>query len=258
MTLDFVGADPNSPTNKCPAVLVERETGDGLFVGKKVTDPATIAIVTEHTAIAADEGVFRMPAPMWPIIAEAAAGTYDQDRHGPGQPTFENLVAATKRSIVRLEMREDYGHDDAAYRRWREGQRGEAVMPDDADRWRELVKESVARGVEWRRLRVVPEPLTDYLRWEHHLTESLNVAPGEQVRWLPRRRASGLLLPSNDLWLFDRRTVQFHHLSPDPHGTGILDHGDEVTNDPDVVARTIAAFDAAWEYGIPHSDYRPN
>lgn len=114
-------------------------------------------------------------------------------------------------------------------------------MPADADQWRELVKESVARGVEWRRLRVVPEPLTGYLRWEHHLTESLNVAPGEQVRWLPRRR-----------------TVQFQHLSPDPHGTGIIDHGDEVTNDPDVVNRTIAAFDMAWDHDIPHADYRPD
>lgn len=258
MVLDFVGADPDSPTNKCPAVLVERETGDGLFVGKKVTDPVTIAMVAEHTAIAADEAVFRMPAPMWPIIAEAAAGTYEEGRHGPGQPSFENLVAATQRSIARLEMREDYGLDDPAYQRWREGKRGDDVMVADADAWRELVKKSVARGVEWRRLRVVPEPLTDYLRWEHHLTESLNVAPGEQVRWLPRRRASGLLLPSNDLWLFDRRTVQFHHLSPDPAGTGILDHGDEVTNDPDVVARTVAAFDAAWEHGIPHAEYRPD
>lgn len=258
MALDFVGMDPDSPTNKCPAVYVDPDTGDGLFVGKLVDDPKLVAEMMTHGQIAADEGAFRMPAQMWPIIAEAAAETYEKGRHGSGQPTFEYLVAATKRSIVRLEMREHYGSDNPAYQRWRAGQRGDDVMVADADAWRELVRESVARGVEWRRLRVVPEPLTDYLRWEHSLTESLNVAPGEQVRWLPRRRASGLLLPSNDLWLFDRRTVQFHHLSPDPTGPGILDHGDEVTNHPDVVARTIAAFDAAWEHGIPHADYRPD
>lgn len=131
-------------------------------------------------------------------------------------------------------------------------------MPADAGAWRELVGSAVARGVSFRRLRVVPEPLTDYLRWEHHITGALNVAAGEDVRWLPRRLASGLLLPGNDMWLFDRRTVQFHHLAPDPCGPGLVDHGDETTNDPAIVAQTIAAFDAAWEHGIRHADYQPD
>lgn len=257
MALDFVGMDRDSPTNKCPAVYRDPDTGDGYFVGKTVTDPAIIAEMSRHGMIAADEGVFRMPAQMWPIIAEAAAGTYEKDRRGPGLVPFEGLVAATKRSVVRLEMREHYGHNDPAYRRWRDGARGDEVMPAEANSWRELVSSAVARGVTWRRLRVVPEPLTDYLAWEHHITGALNVAAGEDVRWLPRRRASGLLLPGNDLWCFDRRTVQFHHLNPEPDGDGLIDHGDETTNDPDVVAQTIAAFDAAWEHGIPHDEYRP-
>lgn len=257
MALDFVGMDPDSPTNKCPAVYIEPETGDGLFVGKLVTDPKIIAEMSSHGMIAADEGVFRVPAQMWPIIADAAAGTYDKGRQGPGQPEFTDLAEATKRSIARLEMREHYGHEDPAYLRWRDGGRGDDVLPADTDDWRALVKSAVARGVGWRRLRVVPEPLTDYLRWEHHVTTAVNVAAGEEVRWLPRQRASSLLLPSTDLWLFDRRTVQFHHLAPDPGGAGLVDHGDETTNDPDVVARTIAAFDIAWEHGIPHDEYRP-
>ncbi|MQA78370.1 MAG: hypothetical protein GEV10_07815 [Streptosporangiales bacterium] len=168
------------------------------------------------------------------------------------------MVGATQRSLAHLEMREHYGHDDPAYLRWREGQRGDAVLPAEAEKWHELVRESVARGVTWRRLRVVPEPLTDYLRWEHHITTAVNVEAGEEVRWLPRRRASGLLLPGNDLWLFDRRTVKFHHLSPDPEGEGLIDHGDELTNDPAVVAQTIAAFDAAWEHGILHGEFQPD
>lgn len=257
MALDFVGIDPDSPTAKCAAVHLDPDTGDGIFVGKIVDDPATVAEVAAHGPIAADEGVFRMPARMWPIIAEAASGKYERGRQGPGPASFADLVAATKRSLAHLEMREHYGHDDPAYLRWRDGERGEAVLPADTAAWVELVTGAVGRGVGFRRLRVVPEPLTDYLRWEHHITDAVNVTAGENVRWLPRQRVSGLLLPGNDLWLFDRRTVEFHHLVPDPDGPGLLDLGDEITNDPAVVAQSAAAFDAAWEHGIPHADYRP-
>jgi hypothetical protein len=31
MALDFVGIDPDSPTNKCPAVYVDPETGDAAW-----------------------------------------------------------------------------------------------------------------------------------------------------------------------------------------------------------------------------------
>jgi hypothetical protein len=48
---------------------------------------------------------------------------------------------------------------------------------------------------------VVSEPVTDYIRFEHATTGS-NLVVGEDVRWLPRHLATGLLLPANDYWVF--------------------------------------------------------
>ena len=39
---DFVGGDPESNANECPAVWVNPETGDFLFRGKTITDPAVL------------------------------------------------------------------------------------------------------------------------------------------------------------------------------------------------------------------------
>ncbi len=56
------------------------------------------------------------------------------------------------------------------------------------------------RGVIIRRTRIVSEPVSEYIRWEHEIT-SANAEAGEDVRWLPPRRASDLLLPGNDFWV---------------------------------------------------------
>ena len=58
------------------------------------------------------------------------------------------------------------------------------------------VSEAVARGVEFCRARVVSEPVSDCIRYEHSCTFQ-NIAAGEAVRWLPRRLASDLLLPGH-------------------------------------------------------------
>jgi hypothetical protein len=66
--------------------------------------------------------------------------------------------------------------------------------------WFDLVRANVARGMEFRRLRIASEPLSEFLRFEYHITAGLNVAAGERVRWLPRRRATRVCLPGNDFW----------------------------------------------------------
>ncbi len=80
----------------------------------------------------------------------------------------------------------------------------------------------------------------------------MNIAAGEQVRWLPRRRASDLALPGNDFWVFDDRLVRFGHFAGD--GTGI---GHEMSHDPAVIKLCAAAFEAIWERAIDHKNYRP-
>jgi len=87
-------------------------------------------------------------------------------------------------------------------------------------------------GSKIRRARVVSEPVTEYIRFEHAITADLNVAAGEQVRWLPRRRASDLALPGSDFWLFDDQLIIFNHFAGD--GSWPPD-GFATTTDPAVV-----------------------
>ena len=63
-----------------------------------------------------------------------------------------------------------------------------------------------------RRARIVSEPVSEYIRFEHDVTYT-NVAAGEEVRWLPRRLASDIALPGNDFWLFDERLAVFNHFA---------------------------------------------
>jgi hypothetical protein len=60
-------------------------------------------------------------------------------------------------------------------------------------------------GKTVRRVRVISEPITDYIRWEH-VNTVLNLEVGEDIRWLPRHRLPDeLIFPvdGNDWWLFD-------------------------------------------------------
>jgi hypothetical protein len=114
------------------------------------------------------------------------------------------------------------------------------------------VRTHVARGIKFRRARIVSEPLADFIKFEYAITSDLNIAAGEQVRWLPRRRASDLCLPGNDLWVFDNRFIRFSHFA----GNGEFLE-DELCDDPAVVKMCARAFEAVWDRAIPHAEYRP-
>ncbi|MFJ9774796.1 DUF6879 family protein [Kitasatospora sp. NPDC101157] len=167
-------------------------------------------------------------------------------------PDFSALLRGARRTAVHLEMRDVYGVADEAAA-FEEFRRSGAVDldPDSAfwAGWLPLVRETVARGVVLRRARIVSEPVTDYIRWEHALTTA-NLAAGELVRWLPRRLASDLALPGNDLWLIDDRLVLFHWFTGDGAWAG-----HEFTEDPALVKTVSTAFEAVWERGIPHDRF---
>ncbi|MFD0169466.1 DUF6879 family protein [Streptomyces decoyicus] len=166
------------------------------------------------------------------------------------QPSFAECIQGTDRSAVHLEMRDDYG-DNERFAAWR---RGERIDWDDRSSWwrgfHDQVARAVERGVSIRRVRIVSEPLSEYIRWEHYLTRA-NLAAGEQVRWVPRRLASDLVLPCNDFWLFDDRLARIHHFA----GDGSL-VGDEFSSEPDILKLFATSFEAAWEHAIPHEEYQ--
>ncbi len=164
-------------------------------------------------------------------------------------PTFKDLFRAATRSAVHLEMRDGYMRD-ADFLQWQAGQRF-----DPAERWRswfDLVQQTTGRGVEVRRARIVSEPITDYIRFEYDVTSAHNVAAGEKVRWLPRRKASDVPLPGNDFWLFDGNAVLFNHFA----GNGDMLES-EYTTDASVAKLCADAFEAVWDRAIPHEEYHP-
>ncbi|MFE9259267.1 DUF6879 family protein [Streptomyces sp. NPDC006879] len=170
------------------------------------------------------------------------------------EPGFNELLAAARHSALHLEMRDSYGVGDEAedFENWqRTGQRD--VDPASAywAPWVDLIRGTVARGVVVRRARVVSEPVTEYIRYEHAGTV-VNLHAGEQVRWLPRRQASDIALPGNDCWVFDGEIVLFNHFT----GEGSWSEpGWEVRSEPAVAALASAAFETVWERGIPHEKY---
>jgi hypothetical protein len=163
-------------------------------------------------------------------------------------PPFSELIAATTRSAVHLETRDAYTPDDERFVRWQAGH--PVPVPANPD-WSALVREHTARGVRFRRARIVSEPAADYIRFEHAITAEVNISAGEDVRWLPRRHATGICVPLNDFWLLDGRVVRFGFFS----GNGEF-LGDEVTEDPAVARMCAEAFDAVWELAMPHASYR--
>jgi hypothetical protein len=171
-----------------------------------------------------------------------------------GTENVAELLRSCQRSAVHLEMRDGYMRSDPRFIAWRRGHRYD---PEDWDSWwrpwLDLVTGVRGRGVAVRRARIVSEPVSDYIRWEHEIT-FMNVKAGEEVRWLPRRRASDLALPGNDFWVLDDRIVLWSHFT----GEGeVSPEGGEITEEPDAVKACGAAFESVWERAIPHGEYRP-
>src|SRR5947209_13312783 len=128
----------------------------------------------------------------------------------------DGLIAGIRSEALHLEMRDRYAAlDHSRFRQWLAGQRFDPVAEAEFWRpWTEMMGRHRAAGRTLRRLRVISEPVTDYIKFEwldaHELARL-----GEDIRWLPRQRASALLLPGNDMWCFDRETVVFTCLSGD-------------------------------------------
>ncbi|WP_328913669.1 MULTISPECIES: DUF6879 family protein [unclassified Streptomyces] len=165
---------------------------------------------------------------------------------------FADLLRAAERTAVHLEMRDAYSveNEREGFAAWK---KGHLLDPDNRESWwrpwLDLVREVTGKGLVMRRARIVSEPVSEYIRFEHSGTFT-NIAAGEQIRWLPRGQASDLALPGNDFWLFDDRLVQFNVFD----GDGRWVRTDQ-TEDPAVARLCASAFEAVWERAVPHEKY---
>ncbi len=162
-------------------------------------------------------------------------------------PTLDALLIDARRRVFHLELRDLY--DEAGpLQAWFRGEPYDyaaAYAP-----WVAKVKPVVARGVDFRRARVVSEPASSYIHFEHETTPFAAVAAGERVRWISRNKVDDLHLPGNDFWLVDD-VLLFSHFSGDGIrvGTGV--------GSAEALAFCVEAFENVWRLGVDHGDYEP-
>jgi hypothetical protein len=165
----------------------------------------------------------------------------------------DKLLDAVRRDAFHLELKDSYqaACEEGPFARWRRGE------PDDFawhEPWRNRVRAATSAGKRVRRVRVVTEPLSGYIRWEHSVTW-LNQEAGEDIRWLPRRLLpEGIQFPvnGNDFWIFDDEVVTVGHFDADGR---VL--GSELVTDPVAVAACAQVRDLLWRLAIPHREYQP-
>jgi uncharacterized protein DUF6879 len=167
-------------------------------------------------------------------------------------PSFDELLDGAQHTAVHLEMRDTYGVGGEAedFARWKNtGERDVDPGSPYWAPWVRLIRRTVDRGVTVRRARIVSEPVSEYIRYEHAGTP-VNLQAGEQVRWLARRRASDIALPGNDFWLIDDALIRWNHFTGDG-----ASGGGEMSDSRTAVKLCSEAFEAVWARALPHADY---
>ena len=162
------------------------------------------------------------------------------------------LFESFAQDAFHLELRDDYSvpDEDSPFTSWL---RGESVDYSYMEPWTQLIRRVTREGKTVRRVRVVTEPHTPYIQWEH-ATTGINEQAGEEIRWLPRHRLpEGITFPlgGNDWWLYDNRLLAVGHFDSDGR---VL--GSEIVVDSDAVAECVRLRDLLWAAG-GHGDQRP-
>ncbi|MFI6577588.1 DUF6879 family protein [Nocardiopsis sp. NPDC050513] len=159
-----------------------------------------------------------------------------------------------ERTAWKLEVRDRYnvdGENEDVERFLRTGDPGRTDDHAATSPWHRDVTRGRKQGKVWQRVRVVSEPLSGYIAWEHAVTR-FNVEAGEDIRWLPRHHPSVDDLPQLDFWLFDGRWSCVLHFDDDDAPRRL-----ERIDDPAVIGRHRQWWETAWRHAIPHHEYEP-
>jgi hypothetical protein len=163
-------------------------------------------------------------------------------------PDFDDLFRTLRHSAFHLEVEDTY-HTPSESLPFQKFLRGEADDFAWHQPWLNLIQETTSSGRRVERIRIVSIPHVDYTRWGLSVAP-LNIAAGEDIRWLPRDLLSGLDVTADDFWLLDDERVAFSVFTPDGTWSG----GAE-TSDPLIVDRCMRVRETLWKLAIPHADY---
>ncbi|MFW5420569.1 hypothetical protein J0910_28545 [Nocardiopsis sp. CNT-189] len=148
----------------------------------------------------------------------------------------------------RLETRTGYASDKAEPDYQDFLRTGET--PDDSDNpWFADVRRMVAEGKRYERVRLVDDPPTEGQRYLLS-NARVNIAAGEDIRYMWRSDAQRHGVDLTDFWLFDSRTLARFHFDGDRTA------GMELITDPAEVLRACQIRDAAWHHAVRYEEFK--
>ena len=165
---------------------------------------------------------------------------------------FVALFRGFEHTAQRLETRDRYvvAAEQAALGRFLAGQKDDPIYEQERAFWdREIVPEAVTAGKRFERVRVVPDPLTNYLRFTLRGAGYLKRA-GDDIRYVNRENANALDLPAHDFWLFDSARLVSLYFTANDRLLGI-----QVITEPHVVRQHVQWFDLAMRHATPYKEY---
>ncbi|GAA3761641.1 hypothetical protein HDA32_005733 [Spinactinospora alkalitolerans] len=153
-------------------------------------------------------------------------------------------------SAFRLETLDFYIADNERepYRRFQSGRSQDLSWRRP---WQRTVRGIRENGGGIGRVHIVPDPLTDYLRFELTCAYPASVEAGEDVRVLARASADTLDLPDGeDYWLFDDERSALLRYAPDGEFIDV-----ELVTDPDRVKQHAEWRHTAQAAAVPLHEY---
>ena len=122
-------------------------------------------------------------------------------------PAFNEQFEQAQYSIFRLETLAHYGGsgEERALAAFLAGD--VYAAGDDMRHWMELIQRNAQAGCVMRRVHVVTEPLSDYLRFEITWGNPYSVSAGEDVRLIAMLEGAvwPADVPQHDFWMYDGR-----------------------------------------------------
>jgi hypothetical protein len=162
----------------------------------------------------------------------------------PGAAEFAALFDSFTTEAFNLETLQSYGaagedDDVAAFLA------GEVAPPVEHNDWLDMVRRNTGAGRVMRRVHLVAEPLSDYMRYELAWPYAFCTDAGEDIRVLP-----SLWPNTGDWWLFDSTRLYVQHHGAD--GTWL---GTEPIDDPEAIRAARDIRDNTWARAVPWPDY---
>lgn len=121
---------------------------------------------------------------------------------------FDKNWRSAKKDIFRLEGRAEYRipGEQASFADWKKGE-FDMAKNDQWQKWIGLLKSTTGKGIVIKRVRVAPNPLPDYIKFEIDLWQKYSAKNGEEILFIGTNEYRAIIAEygfnTKDFYLFD-------------------------------------------------------